>query len=135
VDTPTFIQSTLPSNGTLRGSLVLNNVKLENVPVAVGVDNGDVVLSGGSKTIASWAQGNVYRGENPKGEFIQGNLPYAHKASSLLDVSGRVVSRPQPTYETFTVDDFISVKDYGAKGDGVTDDTEALNKIFKQVGP
>ncbi|KAJ2916151.1 hypothetical protein MD484_g4260, partial [Candolleomyces efflorescens] len=132
VDTPTFIQSTTPSNGTLHGSLVLNNVKLENVPVAVGVDNGDVVLSGGSKTIASWAQGNVYRGENPKGEFIQSNLPYAHKASSLLDVSGRVVSRPQPTYETFTVDDFISVKDYGAKGDGVTDDTEALNKIFKQ---
>ncbi|KAJ2920462.1 hypothetical protein H1R20_g16633, partial [Candolleomyces eurysporus] len=125
-------QTTQPSTGSLAGSIVLNNVKLENVPVAVRVANGAVALAGGTKTIASWGQGNVYKGDNARGQFTQGNLPASYKASSLLDSAGRIVSRPQPQYETFLVSDFVSVKDYGAKGDGVTDDTQALNNIFSQ---
>ncbi|RXW22391.1 hypothetical protein EST38_g3456 [Candolleomyces aberdarensis] len=132
VNTPIFLQTTQPSTDFLAGSIVLNNVKLENVPVAVGVANGAVVLEGGTKNITSWGQGNVYKGDNPSGQFTQGNLPDSPKASSLLDSEGRILGRPQPQYETFLVSYFISVKDYGAKGDGVTDDTKALKKIFKK---
>lgn len=38
-------------------------------------------------------------------------------------------------YEDFSVDQFVSVKDQGAKGDGNTDDTAALQAVFDQVCP
>lgn len=37
-------------------------------------------------------------------------------------------------YEDFSVDQFVSVKSNGAKGDGVTDDTKALQAVLDKVG-
>ncbi|KAF6741973.1 glucan 1,3-beta-glucosidase [Ephemerocybe angulata] len=131
-NTPTFIRTSQPSNGRLAGSIVLNNAKLNNVNVAVGVADGSVVLAGGTKTIASWGQGNVYHGSNSQGTFQKGDLPNPAKASSLLDSSGKIVGRTHPQYENYKASDFVSVKDLGAKGDGVSDDTQALKDIFTQ---
>jgi len=132
-DTPTFLRTSKASNGTLAGSIVLNNIKLTNVPIAVGVAGGATVLTGGTTTIASWGQGNVYRGKNAEATFTQGTIPAPSKASSLLDSAGRVVTKMHPQYASYAVSQFISVKDQGAKGDGATDDTAALKDIFAKV--
>ncbi|KAF4609561.1 hypothetical protein D9613_012297 [Agrocybe pediades] len=134
-NTPTFIRTSQPSNGSLAGSLVLNNARLVNVPVAVSVLNGSVVLPGTSpavhtKVIDSWVQGNVYQGSNTQGVFTQGYTPAPHKARSLLDADGRIVSRTHPQYADHDVSDFVSARDFGAVGDGVTDDTKALQMLF-----
>ena len=133
-NTPIFLRTSNASDGTLAAaSLVLNNVKLQNVPVAVGVVGGAVVLPGGSITIESWAQGNVYKGTNPAGVFTQGNIPAPKKAPELLDSRGHIVGRTHPQYADYAVSQFVSVKDNGAKGDGATDDTEAIKAIFAKV--
>ncbi|KAM5540301.1 hypothetical protein V8D89_006120 [Ganoderma adspersum] len=134
-NTPIFIQNSLPSGGSLHGALVLNNIRLDNVPTAVGVADGTVLLngfSGGSVTIDSWAQGNVYTGTNPNGRFVQSGIPDIHKDPSLLDSQGKIFGRGHPQYEDYAPDQFVSVKSQGAKGDGQTDDTAAIQAVFDQ---
>jgi glucan 1,3-beta-glucosidase len=114
-------------------SIVLNNIKLYNVPVAVGVQGGAVVLNGGSITIPSWGQGNVFTGTDPTGKFTQGSIPAFGKPACLLDGSGKIFGKTHPQYENFAVSQFVSVKDQGAKGDGRTDDTDALQEVLIKV--
>src|ERR1700722_11219632 len=89
-NTPIFIRTSEASDGKLDGSIVLNHITLNNVPIAVGVKGGATVLPGGSTTITSWGQGNIYAGSNPRGKYIQGDIPNFDKAACLLDESGKI---------------------------------------------
>ncbi|THH29864.1 hypothetical protein EUX98_g4330 [Antrodiella citrinella] len=133
-NTPIFVRNALSSGGSLHGSLVLSNVHLTNVPTAVGIVGGATLLAGttGTTTITSWAQGNVYSGNSPSTSFVQGNIPAISKPSSILDSSGRIFGKTHPQYANYAVNQFISVKSQGAKGDGQTDDTQAIKNIFAQ---
>ncbi|KAF8446401.1 exo-beta-1,3-glucanase [Boletus edulis BED1] len=132
MNTPVFVQTTTASNGTLAGSIVLNNVQLYNVPVAVGVEGGEVVLKGSSSSmyIDSWAQGNVYAGNDGVPHFTQGNIKPPQKPWNIIDSQNNIFGRGHPQYPDYSVDQIASVKSYGAVGDGRTDDTAALQKIF-----
>jgi glucan 1,3-beta-glucosidase len=119
-NTPVGVRSSVASGGSLKGSLLLNNVKLTNVPTAVGVADGSTVLAGGTKTIAHWGQGNVYTGTSSTGKFVQADLTAPTKDSSLLDSSGKIFGKSHPQYSNYDVSQFISIKSLGAKGDGST---------------
>jgi hypothetical protein len=131
-NTPIFLR-TSASGGQLDGSLVLNNIKLINVPTAIGLFSGDVLLAGGTTTITSWAQGNIFTGSDGTGTFTQDDIAAPNKPAALLDSAGNIFGRTHPQYADYAVDQFVSVRDQGAMGDGVTDDTEALKEIFAAV--
>ncbi|KIM76034.1 glycoside hydrolase family 55 protein [Piloderma croceum F 1598] len=131
-NTPIFIRTSTTSSSSSPRSLLLNNIKLTNVPIAIGVNGGATVLKGSteSTTIGTWGQGNIYSGTSGAAKFTQGSITAATKPSSLLDGSGKVFGRTHPQYETYAVSQFVSVRDEGAKGDGTTDDTAAITAIF-----
>ena len=131
-DTPVFYRSSQPST-SLRGSIVLNNIKLTNVQSAVAILNGETTLRGskGETKIDTWVQGNVYVGRESRG-YHKGATWSIPKDPSLLE-NGRMFGKGRPTYADYDITEIVSVKDEGAKGDGYTDDTLALQGVFDKV--
>lgn len=122
------------SEGATNGTLIIDNVDFsQNVPVAVSnAANQATVLAGNAK-ISSWTQGRNYAGAN-SGTVGQGPQNAPTKPAGLLNsASGNVFTRSKPQYENVPVSSFKSVKAAGAKGDGVTDDTAAIQALFNSV--
>jgi len=137
-NTPTGIITAYDANSSpvAAGSLILENVELSNVEAAVQGPNG-VALAGGSTTISAWGEGHAYASSGPdqfEAAFTASTRP------SVLTTGGKFYTRSKPQYEGQPASNFISARDAGAKGDGQTDDTQALqngidtaatqNKIF-----
>lgn len=124
--------SSLPISG---GSLVLDNVEFTNVAHPVynpATANTLLAASGGTMTVEFWGQGRDYSTSNENGTAVQGALTrdIPKPAALLTDGGNTIFERSRPQYEDVPASEFVSVKDCGAKGDGVTDDTAALQSIF-----
>ncbi|KAL8823456.1 MAG: hypothetical protein Q9191_005841 [Dirinaria sp. TL-2023a] len=130
----------VPATG---GTLILDNVDFTNCATGVADNKNTSVLAGGSK-VASWAQGNAYTTGTDSSTCnstsstagaasqvkVRGALTAPNKPSSLLDASQSIYRRSKPQYEGVSSSSFVSVKSKGAKGDGTTDDTAAIQAIF-----
>ena len=121
-----FVDTAWQESPWSNGSVVIENVALENVPIAVQASNR-TVLEGSteSTTIEAWGQGHSYTPAGPNN--FQGALaPHQRPRSLLARDSSRYYTKSKPQYERLPTSAFVSVRDAGATGDGSTDDTSAL---------
>jgi len=96
--------------------ITIDNMVLSNVNYAVIDSNpSNVILDGGSLTIASWVLGTVYDPENPDGSWFSGkplDSPHPITASlySTLATTGQAgyFERTKPAYLDTTRDNWLS---------------------------
>ncbi len=112
------------------GVLNLENVKFKNVQQAVVGASGTVIPgTNGTKTVAAYSQGHRY---NPNGpQEIQKVIPANSRPSSLLGKDGKsYYTRPKPQYGDVPLAQFVSVRLTGAVGNGIKDDTDAIQQAL-----
>ncbi|CAI6096608.1 unnamed protein product [Clonostachys chloroleuca] len=131
--TDTAITTTrkINDNKGANGTLVMDNVKFNAVnKILLGPDGiiltEDYVKQGGGDM---FIMGHVV---DSIGFFAQTgfyNLPSSRKP--LLLEGGKYYEKSKPQYEEFPASAFLSARAYGVKGDGSSDDTQALNALLK----
>lgn len=133
-NTPVGIKTayTPSSNGRTAGSLIIENVNINNVPVMVQDNGGGTVLggTGGSANIAGWGQGHAYTPNGPSS--FQGAITPNVRPGSLLQGSN-YYTQSKPQYQNLPVSAFQSTRSSGAAGNGVADDTYPLQQAINNA--
>ncbi|KAI1497729.1 putative Exo-beta-1,3-glucanae [Biscogniauxia marginata] len=120
--------SSLPDSG---GSLILENVALNNVQIGVLGGRNTTLLRGSMQPsiIEAWGQGHSYHTEEREKTVFQGSIKANHRPEPLT-VGSHFYDRSKPNYQGLPASQFISIRSVGAKGDGKTDDTEVINRAL-----
>ena len=120
----------LSSSPATGGSLTLENIQFDKVPVVVEGPNGATVLQGSEApiTITAWGQGHAYTPDGPNN--FQGPLTSPFPRPAALLSGGKYYQRSKPDYADIPASQIISTRSAGARGDGIADDTQALQKIL-----
>ncbi|KAG8946692.1 hypothetical protein FRC04_011470 [Tulasnella sp. 424] len=129
----TFVKTSAASIGSLNGALLLDNIQFINVGNGVVDGSNAVKLAGGTTTVRQWAQGNKYWGTTTTPTYVQTTINAPAKPTGLLDTTtGYIYSRSRTDYPNYAASQFASVRDAGAVGDGVTDDTTAIQNFINK---
>jgi glucan 1,3-beta-glucosidase len=113
-------------SGGRNNQIVIENLAHDNSNSIVIDSNGNEKLKA-TANIDTWVWGNVEPGTYQTGTAFQ-----AQRQTSLL-LDGKYFTKAQPTYDGYTVDQFVNVKSvpgFPVKGDGRTDDSASLNAIL-----
>jgi glucan 1,3-beta-glucosidase len=116
-----FSQNSIPETG---GTLIIDNVDFTGSTTAVQDASGKSILAGGS-VVKSWAQGNALAAGGTQGR-VQGDVAGAPEKPASLQGDNGFFERSKPQYQNVDAKNVISLKTAGAKGDGKTDDTDAI---------
>ncbi|RFU30600.1 hypothetical protein B7463_g5757, partial [Scytalidium lignicola] len=112
-------------------SVVIDNLKTSNVQNTV-VAGGTTILKGSvGKT---WVYGNSYLKNGPLPGVHDAGVTYQTSRSfELLDASGNFFTMAPPTYQEYSVNQVVNIKNvkgFPVHGDGQTDDTHNINAIL-----
>lgn len=131
INTKVFIKTgyTANSQPPTANSLILENIDLNNVPIAVEGGNNQTALAGTptNSYISAWGEGHEYTPNGPV--TFQGPIKPVNRPASLVQGSDYYY-RSKPQYQQYSNSSFISARDQGATGNGHTDDTAALQKAI-----
>lgn len=129
--TPVGVNSSFSSDSipTTGGTLIMDNVDFTGSTNAVQSYTGSQILAGGS-VVDSWVSGRTYAGST--GTRTQAAVTAPSKPAVLMN-GNNVFERSKPQYEQYPASSFVSVKSQGAAGDGVTDDTAAIQNAMNNL--
>lgn len=131
VTTVVQIGPTSSALGSGSTGIILENVVLSSVSRGVADSSGATLLAGTAGKIDHWALGPVYTGAGTRSFSMGGKIGTYQRAQQLINPNtGAYFERARPQYESSSVGDFVHVKDFGAKGDGSTDDTTAFQQAI-----
>ena len=70
------------------------------------------------------------RQETQDGPIYLGDMTPPERPACLVDEHGRWFGREKPSYATWS--DVVNIQKYGAKGDGMSDDTAAMQAMLNE---
>ena len=112
-------------------SLVIENLSAQaGCSTVVSADSTKLLTQSVSST---WVYGNTYTSSGPENGSHQNGTTYASPRSNLLTSNGRYIHVPAPTYQDYSLTQFLNVKNVPnlpVYGDGTHDDTASLNAII-----
>ncbi|KAK4243804.1 glycoside hydrolase [Corynascus novoguineensis] len=113
-------------------NFIFENLRLDNVPTAIRGPSGTVLPgTSGKSVIEGWGRGHAYTPASGP-ETFEGPITPNKRPASLVAGDG-FYHRSKPQYEDVPLSEFVSARAAGAKGDGSTDDTDALNDLFESA--